>query len=233
MLRAIDENEWCSDLRGAVMLRLASESGFMLASRADIDKGKTERESRKVSYKSSAFHLILPFMAYFKDLRLTEIKCDEHSLLTMVGHMWGAYDEERGISCAEMDKEVPVFLPPMKCTTYRVAREAMHTNLVSALQVVTNRYTDGNGNARKEITSDYILETMQAEIDKQSELAMRGLGRAMFSKGLPPARHSRPAGPGEIMENMTYMDVYGCQPTAPYHLPFADTREKSPLALKT
>lgn len=64
-------------------------------------------------------------------------------------------------------EEVPVFLPPMKCTTYRVAREAMHTNLVSALQVVTNRYTDGNGNARKEITSDYILETMQAEIDKQ------------------------------------------------------------------
>ncbi|CBJ32790.1 expressed unknown protein [Ectocarpus siliculosus] len=85
MLRAIDEKEWCSDLRGAVMLRLASESGFMLASRADIDKGKTERESRKV---------------------------------------------------------------------------------------VTNRYTDGNGNARKEITSDYILETMQAEIDKQGLLSI-------------------------------------------------------------
>ncbi|CAN0566700.1 unnamed protein product, partial [Ectocarpus sp. 12 AP-2014] len=58
---------------------------------------------------------------------------------------------------------------------------------------------------------------MQAEIDKQSELAMRGLGRAMFSKGLPPARHSLPVGPGEIMETMTYTEVYGCQPTAPYH----------------
>ncbi|CAN0545820.1 unnamed protein product, partial [Ectocarpus sp. 12 AP-2014] len=114
-------------------------------------------------------------------------------------------------------EEVPVFLPPMKCTTYRAVREAMHTNLVSALQVVTNRYTDGDGNVGKEITSDYILETMQAEIDKQSELAMRGLGRAMFSKGLPPARHSLPVGPGEIMETMTYTDVYGCHPTAPYH----------------
>ncbi|CAN0565059.1 unnamed protein product, partial [Ectocarpus sp. 12 AP-2014] len=30
MIQAIDEKEWCSDLRGAVMLRLASESGFMV-----------------------------------------------------------------------------------------------------------------------------------------------------------------------------------------------------------
>lgn len=46
---------------------------------------------------------------------------------------------------------------------------------------------------------------------------MRGFGRTMFSKGLPPAKHSKPAAAGEIMENMTYVGVYGCNPTAPYH----------------
>lgn len=46
---------------------------------------------------------------------------------------------------------------------------------------------------------------------------MRGLGTAMFSKCLGPAKHGIPVGTGEAMKTMTFDEVYGCQRTAPWH----------------
>lgn len=46
---------------------------------------------------------------------------------------------------------------------------------------------------------------------------MRGLGYAMFSKCLGPAKHGIPVGKGETMKPMTYYEVFKCNPTAPWH----------------
>ncbi|CAM9705692.1 unnamed protein product, partial [Ectocarpus fasciculatus] len=105
MLDAMEELEWCPALRSHVMLLMAKESGLMLASKMDLGKAKAEPESRKTAFKSAAFHLILPFMGYFKGVCLTTIDCEEHSLLKMAGYLWSEWDPEKPISKTELSSK--------------------------------------------------------------------------------------------------------------------------------
>lgn len=70
-----------------------------------MGKAKAEPESRKTAFKSAAFHLILPFMGYFKGVCLTTIDCEEHSLLKMVGYLWSEWDPEKPISKTELSSK--------------------------------------------------------------------------------------------------------------------------------
>ncbi|CAM9285356.1 unnamed protein product [Ectocarpus sp. 13 AM-2016] len=105
MLDAMNVMEWCPALRSTVLCRLAKDEGLMFASQSDIGKAKSEPENKKTAFKSSAFHLILPFMAYFKTTCLTTIDCKEHSLLKMVGYLWGEWDPERPITQTELSSK--------------------------------------------------------------------------------------------------------------------------------
>ncbi|CAN0069350.1 unnamed protein product, partial [Ectocarpus sp. 12 AP-2014] len=105
MLDAMHVMEWCPALRSTVLGRLAKDEGLMFASQSDIGKAKAEPENKKTAFKSAAFHLILPFMAYFKGICLTTIDCREHSLLKMVGYLWGEWDPERPITQTELSSK--------------------------------------------------------------------------------------------------------------------------------
>ncbi|CAB1106404.1 unnamed protein product [Ectocarpus sp. CCAP 1310/34] len=78
---------------------------LQFASQSDIGKAKVEPENKKTAFKSATFHLILPFMAYFKGICLTTIDCREHSLLKMVGYLWGEWDPERPITQTELSSK--------------------------------------------------------------------------------------------------------------------------------
>lgn len=72
---------------------------------SDFGKAKAEPENKKTAFKRAAFHLILPFMAYFKGTCLTTIDCKEHNLLKMVGSLWGEWDPERPITQTELSSK--------------------------------------------------------------------------------------------------------------------------------
>ncbi|CBJ31701.1 hypothetical protein Esi_0275_0011 [Ectocarpus siliculosus] len=112
MLDAMHVMEWCPALRSTVLCRLAKDEGLMFASQSDFGKANAEPENKKTAFKSAAFHLILPFMAYFKGICLTTIDCREHSLLKIVGNLWGEWDPERPITQTELSKEVAVSSRP-------------------------------------------------------------------------------------------------------------------------
>ncbi|CAB1096173.1 unnamed protein product [Ectocarpus sp. CCAP 1310/34] len=139
----------------------------MFASQSDLGKAKAEPENKKTAFKSAAFHLILPFMAYFKGICLTTIDCREHSLLKMVGYMWGEWDQERPITQTELSKEVAVFVAPMKSTTWRVTRAALRTSMLAMLKKVTHDHTEDDGSPGREITSAYIADTMTTQMERQ------------------------------------------------------------------
>ncbi|CAM9919447.1 unnamed protein product, partial [Ectocarpus sp. 6 AP-2014] len=105
MLDAMHVMEWCPALRSAVLCRLAKDEGLIFASQSDFGKAKAEPENKKTAFKSAAFHLILPYMVYFKGICLTTIDCREHSLLKMVGYLWGEWDPERPITQTELSSK--------------------------------------------------------------------------------------------------------------------------------
>ncbi|CAB1120049.1 unnamed protein product [Ectocarpus sp. CCAP 1310/34] len=87
MLDAMHVMEWCPALRSAVLCRLAKAKGVMVRDYTSKHPTNPKRwKEQEDAFKSAAFHLILPFMAYFKGVCLTTIDCSEHSLLKMVGY---------------------------------------------------------------------------------------------------------------------------------------------------
>lgn len=67
-----------------------------------------------------------------------------------------------------------MFISPMKSTTWRVARAALHANMLGMLKKVTNQYTQHDGSVGQELTSDYIIRTLTTQMEQQ----VRGMDAA-------------------------------------------------------
>lgn len=64
-------------------------------------------------------------------------------------------------------EEVAIFLAPMKSTTWRAVRAALYSNVLGMLKKVTVQYTENDGSPGQELTSDFIVDTITTQKEKQ------------------------------------------------------------------